>query len=194
MMKQVYINITGVLRDTFAKAASEYRKYYIESDSEEEEVFEYDMVLPVNTNNLSNHFKFQDEDELKYFFFIEFAMEIFGHSAPTYMGVFKDLTDLLKEKKDWDITIVSDELGKGKAASLFFMSKNSSYVDNYKFYKKDNIESMWENCDIWITTDCDVLEHKPNDKISIKVEAEYNTDNESNYSVETLSSVKEIEL
>jgi len=193
MMKQVYINITGVLRDTFAKAASEYRKYYIESDSEEEEEFEYDMVLPVNTNNLSNHFKFQDEDELKYFFFIEFAMEIFGHSAPTYMGAFKDLTDLLKEKKDWEITIVSDELGKGKAASLFFMSKNSSYVDNYKFYKKDNIESMWENCDIWITTDCDVLEHKPNDKISIKVETEYNTDYESNYSVETLSSVKEIE-
>jgi hypothetical protein len=74
------------------------------------------------------------------------------------------------------------------------MSKNSSYVDNYKFYKKDNIELMWENCDIWITTDCDVLEHKPKDKISIKVETEYNTDNESNYSVETLNNVKEIEL
>ena len=72
MMKQVYINITGVLRDTFAKAASEYRKYYIESDSEDEESFEYDMVLPVNTNDISNHFKFQDEDELKYFFFIEY--------------------------------------------------------------------------------------------------------------------------
>ena len=194
MMKQVYINITGVLRDTFAKAASEYRKYYIESDSEEDDEFEYDMVLPVNTNNISNHFKFQDENELKYFFFIEFAMEIFGHSAPTYMGAFKDLTDLLKEKEEWEITIVSDELGKGKAASLFFMSKNSSYVDNYKFYKKDDIGLMWENCDIRITTDCDVLEHKPKDKISIKVETEYNTDNESNYSVETLNNVKEIEL
>ena len=121
MMKQVYINITGVLRDTFAKAASEYRKYYIESDSEEEEEFEYDMVLPVNTNNLSNHFKFQDEDELKYFFFVEFALEIFGHSSPTYMGAFKDLTDLLKVKKVWEITIVSYELGKGNAASLFFI-------------------------------------------------------------------------
>ena len=53
---------------------------------------------------------------------------------------------------------------------------------------------MWENCDIWITTDCEVLEQKPNDKISIKVETEYNKDYESNHSVETLTNVKEIEL
>lgn len=193
-MKQIYINITGVLRDTYAKAASEYRKFYIESEPEEGDDFEYDMVLPVNTNELSNHFKFQSEDELKYFFFMEFAMEIFGHSSPMYMGAFKDLSELIKEKEDCEITIVSDELGKGKPASLFFMSKNSSYVDNYKFYKKDNIDEMWENCDIWITTDGNVLEKKPNDKITIKVNTEYNKEIKSDYSVDALTNVKEIEL
>ena len=192
-MKQVYINITGVLRDTYGKAASEYRKYYIESDPEEGDDFDYDMDLPVNTNDLSNHFKFQSEDELKYFFFVEFAMEIFGHSAPVYMGAFKDLAELMKDNEDWEITVVSDELGKGKAASLFFMSKNSSYINNYKFYNKNKIQEMWENCDIWITTDCNVLENKPKDKITIKVDTEYNTDILSDYSIETLTNVKEIE-
>jgi hypothetical protein len=195
-MKKVFINITGVLRDTYAKAASEYRKYYIETDLEEgeEESFEYDMVLPVDTNDLSNHFKFQSEDELKYFFFIEFAIEIFGHSAPVYSGVFRDLSDLMKDNEDWEITIVSDEVGKGKPSSLFFLSKNTCYVDNYKFYKKDNIETLWEECDIWITSDYDVITKKPEGKTVVKIEAEYNKDLESDYSVEKLTNVKELEL
>jgi hypothetical protein len=195
-MKKVFINITGVLRDTYAKAASEYRKYYIETDLEEgeEESFEYDMVLPVDTNDLSNHFKFQSEDELKYFFFIEFAIEIFGHSAPVYNGVFRDLSDLMKDNEDWEITIVSDEVGKGKPSSLFFLSKNTCYVDNYKFYKKDNIETLWEECDIWITSDYDVITKKPEGKTVVKIEAEYNKDLESDYSVEKLTNVKELEL
>lgn len=195
-MKKVFINITGVLRDTYAKAASEYRKYYIETELEEgeEEPFEYDMVLPVNTDDLSNHFKFQSEDEMKYFFFVEFAIEIFGHSAPVYSGVFRDLADLMKDNDDWEITIVSDEVGKGKPSSLFFLSKNTCYVDNYRFYKKDNVEEMWNECDVWITTECDVIKTKPEGKTVVKVETEYNKDLKSDYTVEKLTNVKEIEL
>ena len=195
-MKKVFINITGVLRDTYAKAASEYRKYYIETELEEgeEEPFEYDMVLPVNTDDLSNHFKFQSEDEMKYFFFVEFAIEIFGHSAPVYSGVFRDLADLMKDNDDWEITIVSDEVGKGKPSSLFFLSKNTCYVDNYRFYKKDNVEEMWNECDVWITTECDVINTKPEGKTVVKVETEYNKDLKSDYTVEKLTNVKEIEL
>lgn len=195
-MKKVFINITGVLRDTYAKAASEYRKYYIETELEEgeEEPFEYDMVLPVNTDDLSNHFKFQSEDEMKYFFFVEFAIEIFGHSAPVYSGVFRDLADLMKDNDDWEITIVSDEVGKGKPSSLFFLSKNTCYVDNYRFYKKDNVEEMWNECDVWITAECDVIKTKPEGKTVVKVETEYNKDLKSDYTVEKLTNVKEIEL
>ena len=195
-MKKVFINITGVLRDTYAKAASEYRKYYIETELEEgeEEPFEYDMVLPIDTDDLSNHFKFQSEDEMKYFFFVEFAIEIFGHSAPVYSGVFRDLADLMKDNDDWEITIVSDEVGKGKPSSLFFLSKNTCYVDNYRFYKKDNVEEMWDECDVWITTECDVINTKPEGKTVVKVETEYNKDLKSDYTVEKLTNVKEIEL
>lgn len=195
-MKKVFISITGVLRDTYSKVASEYRKYYIESELEEgqEEDFVYDMVLPVTTNDLSYHFKFQDKDEMNYFFFIEFAMEIFGHSAPVYSGVFKDLSDLIKSNEDWEVTIVSDELGKGKPASLFFLSKNSCYVDNYKFFKKDNVGNMWNDCDLWITTDEYILSSKPDNKKSIKVDTEYNKEVSSDYTVEKLLDINELEL
>jgi hypothetical protein len=195
-MKKVFISVTGVLRDTFSKASAEYRKYYLESEleNEQEESFEYAMELPVNTCDISNHFKFQSEDELKYFFFIEFAMEIFGHSAPVYSGVFKDLSDFLKDNQDIEVTIVSDEVGKGKPATLFFLAKNSCYVDNYVFYKKDNIEEMWNNCDVWITSDCEVLSTKPEGKKVVKVKTEYNESLNSDYTVEKLADINDIEL
>lgn len=196
-MKKVFISVTGVLRDTFAKTASEYRKYYIETeleDGEESESFEYGMELPVNTCDLSNHFKFQSEDEMKYFLFIEFAMEIFGHSAPVYSGVFNDLSTILKDNKEWEITIVSDEVGKGKPATLFFLSKNSCYVDNYVFYKKDKLDEIWNECDVWVTSDCEVLNTKPEGKTVVKVETDYNKDLESDFTIEQLKDLKEIEL
>lgn len=195
-MKKVFISVTGVLRDTFAKVASEYRKYYIETELEEgsEETFDYDMVLPVTTCDLKNHFKFQSEDEMKYFLFIEFAMEIFGHSAPVYSGVFKDLSDILKDGEDLEITIVSDEVGKGKPATLFFLSKNSCYVDNYLFYKKNNLSEMWDKCDVWVTSDCEVITTKPEDKKVVKVKTDYNEDVESDFTIEKLVELKDLEI
>ena len=195
-MKKVFISVSGVLRDTIAKISSEYRKYYIETELEEgsEESFEYNMILPVDTCNLINHYMFQSEDEFKNFLFIEFAMEIFGHSAPVYSGVFRDLADLLKDHKDLEITIVSDELGKGKPATLFFLSKNSCYVNDYSFYKKQNLSEKWEECDIWITSDCEVINTKPDGKTVIKVLTDYNKELESDYTIEKLNEVKDIEL
>ena len=195
-MKKVFISVSGVLRDTIAKISSEYRKYYIETELEEgsEESFEYNMILPVDTCDLMNHYMFQSEDEFKNFLFIEFAMEIFGHSAPVYSGVFRDLADLLKDHKELEITIVSDELGKGKPATLFFLSKNSCYVNDYSFYKKQNLPEKWEECDIWITSDCEVINTKPDGKTVIKVLTDYNKELESDYTIEKLNEVKDIEL
>ena len=44
------------------------------------------------------------------------------------------------------------------------------------------------------STKRNVLEKKPNDKITIKVNTEYNKEITSDYSVDALTNVKEIEL
>jgi len=151
------------------------------------------MVLPVTTNVLMDHFKFQSEDEMKYFLFVEFAMEIFGHSAPVYSGVFNDLAELMRDG-DYKFTIVSDEKGKGKPASLFFLSKNSCYVDNYRFYKEGEIEEMWDNCDVWITSNPTIMESKPENKKVVKVITEYNKEVTSDFEVEKLIELKDLEI
>lgn len=196
-MEKVFISITGPLRDTYTKFKQEYRKYYLETeiDSEEEESdnFEYGINEPIDSTDLLKHFNFHDDKELKYFMYIELVMEIFGHSSPPYNGVFNDLTELYKEK-EWEITLVSDELGKGKPSTLFYLSKNSCYLDNIKFYKKGQIEKLWESCDIWITSDPEILEKKPKNKKSVKVVTTYNENSDSDFKIENLWEVKTLEM
>jgi hypothetical protein len=195
-MKKVFISINGVLRDTISKYSAEYRKYYIETELEEDsnDDFEYDMVLPVTSQDLLSHYKFQDEKEFDYFRFIEFAIEIFGHAAPVYSGVFKDLAEINQEKEDWEITIVSDEKAKGKPASLFFLSKNSCYVNNYKFYNTEDAANMWSNCDLWVTSDTNIINSKPEDKEVVMVEYTTNVDVECENTIKQLGELKSLEL
>lgn len=193
-MKNINIDITGVLRDTYSKFTQEYRKFYLETDPEEEnqDDFEYGVDLPITSTDLMKHFKFHDEKELDYFQHKEFSMEIFGHSAPTYMGVFNDLHKLFNEQVNFDFTIVSNEIGKSRSSSLFFLAKNACLLTKYEFYK--DIQKQWEKCDVWITSDPNVITAKPKNKVVVIVNTEYNKNNEGDIRVEKLSDLLEHEI
>jgi hypothetical protein len=45
---------------------------------------------------------------------------------------------------------------------------------------------MWEDVDILITANPDVLKEKPGDKVSVKVKTTYNTDSESDFTIDSL--------
>lgn len=190
-MKNIFIDITGVLRDTYTKFTQEYRKYYLDLDPEEEtdDDFQYGVNLPITSTDLMYHFNFNDEKELDYFQHKEFSMEIFGHAAPVYMGVFNDLHQLFNEQTDYDFTIVSNEIGKSRSSSLFFLAKNACLLTKYEFYK--DIDCMWERCDIWVTSDPTIIQKKPTDKKVIIIEKEYNKNNEGDIKVEKLSDLLE---
>jgi len=60
----------------------------------------------------------------------EHPMEIFGHSPSVEMSTMNDLNEFYYEMRDnHDILIVSDEIGKSKPASLFFLSKFGCLVE-----------------------------------------------------------------
>jgi len=58
---RIAIEINGVLRNTLDKIEQTYQKYMIDKTDglEDDELFKYEMVLPVDTLNLRTHFKFQ---------------------------------------------------------------------------------------------------------------------------------------
>jgi hypothetical protein len=190
---RIGIEINGVLRNTIGKIEQTYQKYMIDKTDglENEESFEYGMTLPVDSLTLKDHFKFQNDEELFSFLYEEFPMEIFGHSQSSEYSTFNDLNEVyVNLRDDHDLMIVSDEIGKSKPASLFFISKFGCQLEKIKFYSNYTINSMWNEIDLLLTANPALLLDHPSDKIMIKYETEYNKDINVSHSIKSL---KELE-
>lgn len=190
---RVGIEINGVLRNTLGKVEQTYQKFFIDKTDgiEDENSFEYKITTPIDSLELKNHFAFQDDDELYSFLYEEFPMEIFGHSQSAEYTSFNDLNDVYLNNRDYhDFVIVSDEIGRSKPASLFFLSKFGCQLEKVKFYSNLTINSMWDEVDVLLTSNPALLLEYPTDKIVIKYETEYN---KNILSTHTIKSIKDLD-
>jgi hypothetical protein len=209
---KIGIELNGVLRDTIEKFGQTYEKYLIDEEYDEklktyeaidnnedykeilsqvETPFKYEVLSEVDSMDLSKHFAFPNNDELYNFMYQEFPMQIFGHAPSSEMTSFNDLNDLyMKLRDEHDLLIVSDEIGKSKPASLFFISKFGCLLEKIKFYSNQTIKSMWDEVDVLLTANPDLLLNHPQNKIVVKYETKYNKQVPSPY---TISSIKEFD-
>ena len=140
----------------------------------------------LTTLDILSHLKFKDEDELYNFLYKEHTMEIFGHAGSVENSSMMDFNNFYLDMRDnHDILIVSDEMGKSKPASLFFISKFGCLVETVKFYSESTINSLWDSVDVLLTANPKLLLNYPKDKIVIKYETSYNKDIEVEYSITT---------
>jgi hypothetical protein len=207
---RIGIEINGVLRDTIGKITQLYEKHLIEekddnnksfevdiSGNTEElvipEEFEYKILSEVTSLNLMDHFSFNSEDELYSFMYEDFAMQIFGHASSTETFTFNDLNEIyLKYRDKNELLIVSDEMGKSKPASLFFLSKFGCQLEKVKFYSNITKNSMWNEIDVLLTANPDLILEKPKDKIVVKYNTTYNKNVESDYKIDKLKEFDDI--
>jgi hypothetical protein len=190
---RIGIEINGVLRNTLGKIEQTYQKYLIDKTDgiESEDSFEYGITLPLDSLDLKNHFNFRNDEELFSFLYEEFPMEIFGHSQSSEYSTFNDLNEVYLNLRDnHDLMIVSDEIGKSKPASLFFISKFGCQLEKIKFYSNYTINSMWDEIDVLLTANPVLLLEHPSDKILIKYETDYNKHIKVTHSI---TSLKELE-
>jgi hypothetical protein len=174
---EIFISIDGVLRNTIQKFDYHYNEAYLAEDVvfEEDNKFEYGVVEPIHNNALMDSYKFQSKEEFEFFLFMEYPIEIFGHAGLSYSTTFTDLHKMIFLNQEHEFTLIGlDELGKSKPATLFFLSKNGFLGNNVKFAKSDDVDSLWEKCDVWITDNENVLNHCPDNKIGIKFKTTYN--------------------
>jgi hypothetical protein len=189
---RIGIEINGVLRNTLGKIEQTYQKFLIDKTDgiETENEFVYEMSLPVDSLDLKSHFKFQNDEEMFSFLYEEFPMEIFGHSQSTEYSTFNDLNEVYVDLRDnHDLIIVSDEIGKSKPASLFFLSKFGCQLEKVKFYSNFTINSMWDEIDLLLTSNPALLLDYPSNKLIIKYETEYNKTINTPH---TIKSIKEL--
>ena len=162
---KISVNINGVLRNVLLKFEEVYEKY------EDKEV-----KSEVLTPNLMQYTHFNNEDELYNFLYEEAPMEIFGQAKEMMNGVVSHLVELYKEMPvDYKLRIVSDDLGRGKSATLWFLAKYGLVCDEIVFYNTESLNNLWEDTDVFITSDIDVIESKPKDKKLIIIDQSYNT-------------------
>lgn len=190
---RIGIELNGVLRDTLKKIQQEYEKWYIENPfkEDEEDSFEYQVISDLTTLDIMSHLKFKNEDELYDFLYKEHTMEIFGHAGSVEVSSMMDFNEFYLDVRDnHDILIVSDEMGKSKPASLFFISKFGCLVETVKFYSESTINSMWDSIDILLTANPKLLLNYPENKKVIKFNTTYNTDINTEHSISTIKELK----
>jgi hypothetical protein len=188
---RIGIELNGVLRDTLKKIQQEYEKWYIENPFKEETDFEYQVISDLTSLDIKTHLKFKDEDELYDFLYKEHTMEIFGHAGSVEPMGLLDLNEFyLDMRESHEILIVSDEIGKSKPASLFFISKFGCLVECVKFYSESTINSLWESVDVLLTANPNLLLNHPEDKIVIKFDTIYNKDIKTEHSIDSLKLLK----
>lgn len=190
---EIYVSIDGVLRNTIQKIVHHYTNDYILAIPTEEDSFEYKINEPIKNDDLFGSFAFQSKEQFDYFLYIEYALEIFGHSGLSHENAISNLNKLIAEKKDYNFTVVGlDEFGKAKPATLFFLSKNGFLGSNIKFIKSEDIEEEWKKCDCWITDNKSIIDKCPNDKKVYKFNTIYNQHFTSNKELTKLLEINEL--
>ena len=187
---RIGVELNGVLRDTLKKIQDVYEKWYIDNPYRDEEK-KGEVFSDLNSFEISKHLKFEDETEVYNFLYKEYTMEIFGHAGSVENSSMMDFNDFYLDMRDnHDIIIVSDEIGKSKPASLFFISKFGCQVECVKFYSESTINSLWNSIDILLTANPKLLLNYPEDKVVIKYETTYNSEINSKHSISKLKELK----
>jgi hypothetical protein len=173
---KIAIEVNGVLRDTVKKIEQVYEKFYVENILNEKRDFDYEILSPITSLRLQDHLKFKDNDELYDFLYTEHCMEIFGHASSTEYSTFIDLNDFYVDMRDnHEILLISDEIGKSKPATLFFLSKFGCQIEKIVFYSQFTLQTVWNEIDLLLTANPDLLLNHPTDKKIIKYNTNYNT-------------------
>jgi len=178
-MAVIGITINEVIRDFIGQLAYTYNKYKSEFDLKK---------TPVNEWDLLKYFKFGNIHELNNFLYFEASLEIFGHADQLHNNViakYNEFSQDIIDNEKHKLVLISRETSKSIPATLFFLSKLGFSGNNLKFvtdYKK-----KWDEIDVLITANPIALENKPKNKISVKVNASYNTKNKSDLNIDSIT-------
>lgn len=179
----ISISINGVIRDVLSRFEHVYEKYNGK-----------EVLSPVITPNLMEYVEFKDAEELLEFLYDEAPMEIFGQAKEIENNIISYLGELYKEMpNNYILKIVSDDFGKAKPATFWFLAKYGVVCDEIIFYTTKTINTLWKNTDIFITSDSDIIKSKPKDKKLIIVDKCYNENMVSDLRIKSIKEITSFE-
>jgi hypothetical protein len=216
---RIGVSVNGVLRDFFGQIEKTHTKYFNPEDLQEIKVRDYNLEewvkfpqeeivrneIEFNPNFderefLKNEDELQNTEEVKDdeitvddFVYDKCCLEIFGYADENEDGAVQTINDLdLMTVGKHEFIITSREAGRSVPATLFFLSKTGCMVQNIRFTL--GTTDCWNHVDCMITDHPEILNSKPEGKLTIKVGKNFNMDIPSDYTVNTIKELTELEV
>lgn len=216
---KIGISINGVIRDFFGQIEKTHTKYFNPEDLQEVKIRDYNLEewvkfpqeeivrneIEFNPNFDEREFLRNDEelqeteevrdDEITVddFIYDKCCLEIFGYADEYEDGAVQTINDLdLLYGSKHELIITSREAGRSVPATLFFLSKTGCMVRNIRF--TFGTTDCWKDVDCMITDHPEILNSKPEGKITIKINKNFNQDIPSDYTVNTVKELSDLEL
>ena len=138
------------------------------------------------------YFGFKSRLELNQFLYENASLEVFGQADITYDGIMTRFNTFLmdiEDDSDHKVILVGREANVSIPSTYFFLSKTICKIKDIKFYHDH--ENLWDDVDVLISANPDVLAARPDNKVSIKVETTYNKESEANVTIKKLETINE---
>lgn len=182
---KIAIDLNDVVRDYTLNFAKYYATFYDKSYEISEDGFW--------TNDITVLFPFSSDRAYEKFAYEDYAYEIYGKCPTCGSKLTTELNEWFEKTiKNIDIDepievmfVSTMEYGLSIQCTLFFLSKIGSRIREY-YFPTDSL-SIWDKCDVLITANPRLLENKPENKVSIKINTDYNEENVADYTFSSLS-------
>lgn len=176
---KIAIDLNDVIRAYTRQFANLYRQNVDRTVSMDQEIY---------TNDLRLIFPFQTDADYNRFVYENYAFNLFGSSPTCEKRLPEALNNWLAgiipnidTEEPIEVMFVSTyEFGLSIPSTYFFLSKLGSKVRE-TYFPIDSL-TIWDKCDILITANPALLSAKPEGKVTIKIDTDYNKDNEADYS------------
>ena len=167
------ITLDEVIRDFSGKFREVYDKFTENTLPDEE----------IDLGDLPRYFSGDTETTIE-FLYDDHPLEIFGYANELFNNSGLVLKSIIEENSDDEFIIISKEHGRSIPSTLFFLSKIISEVPNIKFVS--SFEEYWKYVDALICADPRIMKCKPQDKVLIKINKNYNESYEGNRTIVSL--------
>lgn len=183
---KIAIDLNDVLRDY----SNNFIKYYLEGYNHEFDLSDFELW----SNDMQKVFPFKSDASYYNFIYNDYAFELYGkcglcsRNLDSELNTWteKTLKDIDTDKEISVMFVSSKEYGLSIGNTYFFLSKTGTKIR--EVYLPTDSNTIWEKCDVLITANPDLLDSKPEKKVSIKITTDYNGESKGNYTYNSLSS------
>lgn len=183
---RICITLDDVIRKKTYQIGKVYKKYIDNNVNLK--------TLDFTTNDYCKIFNFNTKKEYNKFLYEDYVFQIFAEAETCESQLGVKLNEWLLKINDIDedeeepIEVMLSNINEFNISisyTYFFLSKIGTRIRKV-YFPKDKKE-IWDYCDVLITANPELLDNKPENKKTIKINTDYNQNCKSDYEYDLLS-------